>query len=179
MTTESFEEYINLHTEELWIDRFCAMFAQNSIEEILEMTYLKFRTTHLDMKSQYNNALHVFKHAYIASKKLTCDSEESKQLDIFVHGVYELDALCGVYWNDPDDLEQLAKLDEDFIKFKDYYIKTKTQLSKDIFMRWFKAFAKMLFLFNGYQAPPRLDPQQAMRDAMGLTNLFEELLGSY
>lgn len=183
---ESFEEYISSSIDERWITNFREMFSRHGIESILEKTYVSYVTIPLDMKDQYDNTLHVFKHAYAAAKLTVCNSDELKQLDILVHGFYELDNLCGVDTDKPlhklnqkDQLDELMKLDKDFIKFKDYYIKTKTQLSKDIFVKWFRVFAKMIFTFNGYQAPPRIDPKQALMDAMGVTDLFEELLGSY
>ena len=40
----------------------------------------------------------------------------------------------------------------------------------------FTEFGRLIFLFNAYQAPPRLNPQQAARDALGLTDLFAEML---
>ena len=190
---EIFEEYIKPSDPE-WVAKYCEMFGKRGIEGILQDLFAVHLTCGLDIHEQYVEIVHAFTHAYAATKQINVPG--SDQLDILLHGFYDLDIRCGIACdsdlgsdsasdsdsetdlkNDPD-LIYLAKLDEDFANFKNYYINTKSRLN-GIYGKWFQTFAELIFLFNGYQAPARLDPAQAVRDAMGLTDVFDELLGAY
>jgi len=71
----------------------------------------------------------------------------------------------------------LIKLDEDRILFKQILMESmKDNELPDYALLFILSFAELIFKFNGYQAPPRLNPVDAFNDSLGLTDLFDELM---
>jgi hypothetical protein len=96
--------------------------------------------------------------------------------------MYQLDRECGT--NEPldpkDSMKEYEKkiklLDEDRDKFisiidSNYKSILKDRIGCKTFIMFF---AKLLFEFNGYQAPPRFDQKKAVEDSMGITDVFQE-----
>jgi len=108
---------------------------------------------------------------------------ENEKISILLHAMYEFDEHCGISEelrpNMPqeEELRILKILDSDREKFKQILIKyIKICGNDEILFDFIAHFAKLIFMFNGYQAPMRNDPLIALRDSMGLNNLFVELL---
>lgn len=95
--------------------------------------------------------------------------------------IYDIDTGCGIdecicrKQTKEEHMRILDLLDQDLIKFKDIFINHISRV-KDMDREIFILFSHLIFLFNGYQAPPRLDPKKASEDAMGITDLFGELI---
>jgi len=94
--------------------------------------------------------------------------------------VYELDTKCGTSHDEwpprkEDEQRVIQELDMDYIKYKDIFIRHISLIHGDD-RSIFILFSRLIFLFNGYQAPYRTCPRKALEDAMGITDLFKELI---
>jgi hypothetical protein len=116
---------------------------------------------------------------------------EISRLSELVHGLYELDCLCGnsgsttkmnIGQDEEDDgeedefYESLVELDKDREKFKILFSKNYDLIEGDVERELYIKFANLIFMFNSYRAPIRIDPKKAYNDALGLTDLFGEFL---
>jgi hypothetical protein len=109
-------------------------------------------------------------------------TEDVSDFNIIIHGIYELDVTCGIddtlnpHLSQKEELKILTKLDEDELKFGNILKKYLVLFKNSEMKKLFKSFAKLIFMFNGYQAPERTDPQQAVRDSLGMSDLFGEFI---
>lgn len=182
---ETFESYINLPVLDddkvIYIkilrDIGCLDYLLSMIKDLYYNP--KFDDAHQAYDFIRTNIVHLYK---ICTENCNDLKEDLKELTCLVHGIYELDCLCGIDFDinceeDDDKLfEFYAQLDLDRQIFKNIlgknYQKLYDEVSKDLFLK----FANLLFMFNCYQAPIRSDPKRAFQDAMGQTDLFAELL---
>jgi hypothetical protein len=108
--------------------------------------------------------------------------EDVHDLDILMHGIYEIDTQSGISEKLDRNLSKqeeekiLEKLDKDRDKFKNILKKYLNLLNNIEIKKLYIYFGKLIFTFNDYQAPYRTDPKKAIEDSMGMTNLYGELL---
>jgi hypothetical protein len=118
----------------------------------------------------------LYRQTVLALYYLRSDEKITKLVTAF----HALDTGCGIEEElRPDTPFQetqrlLRLLDEDLLLFGKIYRQHREGMT-DPHRTLFTQFSRLIFRFNGYQAPPRSDPEQAMRDALGLTDLFSEL----
>ena len=94
-------------------------------------------------------------------------------INTVVSCVYELDELCGGATTYREDM--LLALDGDMQKFTRYLSARLRETSSKSAVQFILFFAELVYVFNGYQAPVRATPQEAVRDAAGLSDPFNEL----
>jgi hypothetical protein len=106
------------------------------------------------------------------------DEDLKKELEKLAHAMYELDCYCGIdeHLTPENEREVLPKIDADKIKFRGIFKKWIKEINDDV-QQWFLvSYAELLYLFNGYQAPLRASASLAVKDSMGQTNHFAEML---
>lgn len=88
--------------------------------------------------------------------KLAPETQGLKELLV---GLYEIDTVV----SDCDSFSQI-------------FNRNRARITNPVMLEIHEQFCRLIFKFNGYQAPPRSNPRDAYRDALGDTNLFEELI---
>lgn len=94
-------------------------------------------------------------------------TEEMKEI---LYAMYELDCKCGI--DDENDIDELLKDKKKFRTILSSIMKKFTGIK----LQFLLTFANLIFVFNGYPGPARSDPLEALRDSLGISDLFEELV---
>jgi hypothetical protein len=154
-------------------------FGKDVYETFLVQTLLYKLKNLDDTKEIYQCLRHylLLNHQMFELKNITND--DYKRNLALLEAFWDIDENCGNSVNlDPEDnptttAKKLKLLDEDEKKFDKIF---RTQYSGlDASSKiYFMAFASLIFIFNGYQAPPRSDAKKAILDSMGVTDLFKE-----
>lgn len=122
---------------------------------------------------------------YIASHISKDDKlhEVSAEIETFCRFMFRLDTQCGYIdpltpeMNAEQHAEVLHRLDQDRTQFKRIVKEAIETLGEHkALLQYFIDFGSFLFQCNGYQAPARSDPTLAIRDAMGISDLYTEML---
>lgn len=188
MTEIEIDEYLPKCNEQIVIPcqrllrekgfEWCIIWALNNDHYLTELS---------DKRDIYSYLLNCITEIYVAMKNMENRDEtmnESyeliKQMIIIMK---EFDTECGLEeglsmnQTEEKQIEILEKLDEDKELFKQKFKKMINESTLPEFaMEFLLVFIELIFNFNGYQAPPRTDPLEAISDSLGYTNLYEEMV---
>lgn len=169
----SFEEYVSI--PDTHVKSFINVVGQFGVFKYVETVISDTRTKFEGRpKEEYTFIVWNCKHLYKIYGK------EYPDIEALMLGLYKLDNDCGDTLPIFEDLsreelsERLHIIDLDREKFKVIFLENYHKIKETSAL--FVEFARLIFQFNGYQAPYRTDPQKASEDAMGLTDLFGEFL---
>lgn len=184
---ETFEDYISIRQQN---------FDQNSLQVIRDRIklhgfsdYLKILLHSIDHMTnsykRYDFLYHCAKETYNACLNQGDLQNEFALIKVLCHGMYHLDNDCGITETLTPDLALEVQrrivdlLDRDLEKYHAIMFEYTPQLkSHPSLLDCWLVFAGLIFRFNGYQAPYRNNPNQALADALGLTDLYQEYLKS-
>ena len=182
---ETFEEYMTIHSTSAHPEDFQKIRSRIQVHQGLS-GYLQVLLTNIrfgihEPQNQYTYLYHCIKETYEA-----CRSEPHQELVLLCQAMYHLETDCGCGAEVPNlrpgmstkkQNQILQLLDADLEKFH-VVMHEYIQVLKPhpVLLEYFLTFAGLIFRFNGYQAPFRTDPQQALADASGLTDLYIDYL---
>jgi hypothetical protein len=90
---------------------------------------------------------------------------------------YGLDVHLTPEMSEKEQRESIRKLDEEKVLFSKTLSDAVNVLKQDKeTLRFILAFGRLCYRFNEYQAPFRLSAEEATRDAMGLSDHYQELI---
>ncbi len=141
---------------------FIARIKSNGIQRFL--IDLILLSKHLKSKDLYNKMLYEISFIETILK-------EKKEFEVEI----QLLETLNVCMKELDNCNINNELKENLKKFKAILSDSLAKVQGNEAHTYLIKFARLVFLFNGYQAPPRTDPQQALKDALGETDLFDEL----
>jgi len=182
---ETFEDYIKINIDQLEIDACRIVIECSGIDILLTTIYETVITQKYGQNPKWYYKF-ILQNILSIMELANMDNDEQLKylLTPLIMGFYEIDINCGIdEWVTPKssktETNKIIKLlDEDRIKFNDLFITNYNKIDNELCKKIYLQFCRLIFNFNGYQAPFRLSAKKATQDAMGLTDLFGEYLES-
>lgn len=166
MSQETFAEYTTFKFNEQHLDKYKQIIEKMGVVGYLESMIPDIRGKYRqDLRTCYDFIVKNCQYLYKAAPDIP-------GLKTLMEGLYDIDTKCG----SEASSQSLAALDRDREHFKMLFKQHREKITDPVMKTIFEEFSRLIFRFNGYQAPSRLDPAQAIRDAMGQTDLFGEML---
>jgi hypothetical protein len=182
-----FEDYLPTYSNENALKSCQTILNQRGLKWCLEWALHNDNVHQNDNKKKYSYYLSCITEIYYALDKMSDKNEIVNQnmgiVIKIINVIKELDTGCGIeegissQQSREQQEEILVRLDDDREIFKQILIRNMQDNDiPDYALLFILSFAELIFLFNGYQAPPRSNPVDAFNDSLGLTDLFDELM---
>jgi hypothetical protein len=176
---DSFVEYTTRDYDSKTLDKLIKTYQESKSNFNVMLECIMKNCKSKDLKIQYHVLLSSMIKFYYSFKTKSEYKEEAKRIEKILHAFHSLDCECGGVDYEPGELvpgsEKLIDLDADREKFKNI-LEAQIKTFEGLDLSCVLMFAKLIFKFNGYQAPLRDDVSLAIMDALGISDLFGELL---
>jgi hypothetical protein len=179
MAEKDFDEYIKTgrHDTKVMQLMLRKTSLMGGLDKFMEVALQTYGGKTKDYKKKYKLMLMTTLEQYNCYKECSVKKTESKSFKNMVElvkGMYELDEKCGVS-DEKDTLKRLDshKEEERKLKLLDNEEKKFWELLKiriksidnEIYKKWLLEFAKLIYIFNGYQPYSTNDVRKALLDA--------------